>query len=41
MGFVGVLVALMLWHAWNDHVAFHRLAEYINIQAPKINKLPD
>lgn len=39
-GMWGVILALLLWHAWTDHVAFHELDTYIRMVAPKINKLP-
>lgn len=41
VGFLGMLLGLLLWHAYTDHVAFHQLAEYLNRVAPKINQLQD
>ena len=39
-GVFGLAVGLLVWHAWSDHRQIHMLIEYINLQAPKINKLP-
>ena len=32
-GALGVLVALLLWHTWTDHVAFHAIVNMINQNA--------
>jgi hypothetical protein len=41
IGIVGVWIGLLLRHLWSDHVQLHQMIQYINLQAPKINKLPD
>lgn len=46
-GFLGALIAivlvaiaLLLYHLYTDHVAFHILLDYMNQHADQINQLP-
>jgi hypothetical protein len=39
-GLLGVLVGLLAWHLYTDHVAFHTMLEFLNRNADKIQKLP-
>lgn len=32
-GALGVVLALLLWHSWTDHVAFHAIVDMINRNA--------
>lgn len=33
VGLLGMLVGLLAWHAWQDHVVFHQLLALLNQQA--------
>lgn len=39
-GLLGMVTALLLYHAWSDHVAFHTLINLWNEHWPAIQKLP-
>lgn len=39
LGFLGVVLALLLWHAWTDHVAFHQIVAFVNQHAATIQQL--
>jgi hypothetical protein len=39
LGFLGVFLALLLWHAWTDHVAFHQIVAFVNQHAATIQQL--
>lgn len=39
-GFVGVLLALLLYHAYTDHVALHTMLNFLNQHGEKIQRLP-
>jgi hypothetical protein len=34
-----VVLALLLWHAWTDHVAFHQIVAFVNQHAATIQQL--
>lgn len=38
-GLAGVVVGLLVWHLYTDHVAFHLLLDYLNTHAAAINNL--
>ena len=39
-GVLGLALALLTWHIWTDHRAFHVMLDYLNTHAATINKLP-
>lgn len=44
LGVAGVVVTLLVWsiakHVYDDHLALHYMADYLNRHAQQINKLP-
>lgn len=39
-GVIGVVTALLSWHLYTDHVAFHQALDFLTANAAKLAKLP-
>lgn len=39
-GVGGVILGLLAWHLYTDHLAFHAVLDFVNRNADKIAKLP-